>query len=280
MANRSYLYSLSNRPSSYVDRPDTVSGLSEWPYDVPFMYRLLMSGDPQLCASLIADGFDSDEPESKTALYAISSHFDTGFARVKRFTEIIRAATADLPSAVEPAAAPAPQSASLINRLKQLFAPRQDASSSAVSSGADAQAPLLSPRASADELLANLDETIEFLEAHRDTYLLLETIELDTMSESEEAELKACVEQEIARCVQAGAAVDALSADLEQAGKALRLATQRSGAAPMDAFFGLRLDNDCDSTRTGDTEYPLGLVWYDTLYFDVMNRSEFDAQQN
>jgi len=275
MANRSYLYSLSNRPSSYADRPETVSGLSEWPYDVPFMYRLLMSGDPQLCASLVADGFDSDEPESKTALYAISSHFDTGFARVKRFTDIIRAATAELPATAEPAAAPAPQSASLINRLKHIFAPRQEAPSNA-----DAQASSPSPRASADELLANLDETIEFLEAHRDTYLLLETIELDTMSESEEAELKACVEQEIARCVQAGAAVDALSADLEQAGKALRLATQRSGAAPMDAFFGLRLDNECDSTRTGETEYPLGLVWYDTLYFDLMNRSEFDAQQH
>lgn len=65
-----------------------------------------MSGDPQLCASLVADGFDSDEPEGKTALYAISSHFDTGFARVKRFTEIVRAAVADLPATAEPAAPP------------------------------------------------------------------------------------------------------------------------------------------------------------------------------
>lgn len=275
MANRSYLYSLSNRPSSYADRPETVSGLSEWPYYVPFMYRLLMSGDPQLCASLIADGFDSDEPENKTKLYAISSHFDKGFERVKRFADIIRAAVADLSSAAEPTPAAAPQPASLINQLKQLFAPRQDASLST-----DVQAASLSPRASAEELLANLDETIKFLESHRDTYLLLETVELDTMSESEEAELKACVEQEIARCVQAGAAVDALSADLEQAAKQLRLATQQSGAAPMDAFFGLRLDNECDSTRSGETEYPLGLVWYDTLYFGLMNRSEFDAQQN
>lgn len=273
MANRSYLYSLSNRPSSYADRPETVSGLSEWPYYVPFMYRLLMSGDPQLCASLIADGFDSDEPETKTKLYAISSHFDKGFERVKRFADIIRAAAADLSSAAAPAAAPQP--ASLINRLKHIFTPRQNASLNA-----DEQAASLSPRASAEELLANLDETIEFLESHRDTYLLLETVELDTMSESEEAELKACVEQEIARCVQAGAAVDALSADVEQAGKQLRLATQQSGAAPMDAFFGLRLDNECDSTRSGETEYPLGLVWYDVLYFGLMNRSEFDAQQN
>ena len=70
MANRSYLYSLSNRPTSYADRPETISGLSEWPYDVPFIYRLLMSGDPQLCASLVSDGLDDDEPGSRTRLYA------------------------------------------------------------------------------------------------------------------------------------------------------------------------------------------------------------------
>lgn len=270
MANRSYLYSLSNRPTSYADRPETISGLSEWPYDVPFMYRLLMSGDPQLCASLVSDGFDSDEPEQKTPLYAISSHFDTGLERVKRFAQIVRAATAQLPETPPPPAA-APQPASFLNRLKHVFAPPQEAAPAA------AQTP--PTRMPADELLGNLDDTIEFLEAHRDTYLLLETIELDTMSESEEAALKACVEQEIARCVQAGAAVDALPADIGQAGRQLVLATRQSGAAPLDAFFGLRLDNDCDSTRTGATEHPLGLVWYETLYFDLMNRSEFEAQQ-
>ena len=53
MANRSYLYSLSNRPASYADRPETICGLSEWPYAVPFSYRLLMSGDPQGVADAV-----------------------------------------------------------------------------------------------------------------------------------------------------------------------------------------------------------------------------------
>ncbi|CAB3642924.1 hypothetical protein [Achromobacter pestifer] len=268
MANRSYLYSLSNRPTSYADRPETISGLSEWPYYVPFMYRLLMSGDPQLCASLVSDGFDIDEPEQKTRLYAISSHFDTGLERVKRFAEIVRATTALLPDA-EPPPANTPQPASFLNRLKLVFASQKE-------SPQPSTTPSSAPT---DELLANLDETITFLETHRDTYLLLETIELDTMSESEEAELKACVEQEMARCIQAGAAVDALPANIEEAAWQLRLATRLSGAAPFDAFFRLRLDNDCDSTHTEETEYPLGLVWDDTLYFDLMNRSEFEAQQ-
>ena len=69
MANRSYLYSLSNRPTHYTDRPETICGLSEWPYAVPFMYRLLMSGDPQLCASLIADGLEDDEPEHLSLIH-------------------------------------------------------------------------------------------------------------------------------------------------------------------------------------------------------------------
>ncbi|TDP96657.1 hypothetical protein [Labedaea rhizosphaerae] len=90
MANRSYLYSLSNRPTAYDDRPDTISGLSEWPYAVPFSFRVLLSGDPQLCPSLISDGFDDDPPEAKTALYAISGDFDAGFARLRRFAAAAR----------------------------------------------------------------------------------------------------------------------------------------------------------------------------------------------
>lgn len=268
MANRSYLYSLSNRPSSYADRPETISGLSEWPYDVPFMYRLLMSGDPQLCASLVDDGFDSGESDEKTRLYAISSHFDTGFERVKRFAEIVRAAAYLSAGGTQPA--DTPQSPSFISRLKQVFTPVRDTSVD----------PEQAPPPEVDDLLAGLDETITFLEAHRDVYLLLETFELDTMSESEAARLKARVEQEMARCVQAGAAVDALPADIDQAGRQLGLATRQPGTPPLDAFFGLRLDNEFDSTRTGVTEYPLGLQWFDTLCLELSNRSEFDAQRD
>jgi hypothetical protein len=270
MANRSYLYSLSNHPSTYADRPDTISGLSEWPYDVPFMYRLLMSGDPQLCASLVADGFDSDESDEKTRLYAISSRFDTGFERVKRFAEIVRVAARQ--PAAEVASAATPQLSSFIRRLWQVLALDREVSKD--------PAQVITHPPEFDELLSSLDETITFLESHRDTYLLLETVELDTMSESDETELKACVEQEIARCVRAGAAVDALPADIENAAQQLRLATRQTGAAPLDVFFGLRLDNEFDSTHAGATEHPLGLEWYETLYFDLFNRSEFDAQQD
>lgn len=73
MANRGYLYGISSRPSSYSDRPEQIVGLSEWPYAVPFSYRVLMSGEPQICASLLFDGFEDEPAESKTKLYAIAS---------------------------------------------------------------------------------------------------------------------------------------------------------------------------------------------------------------
>src|SRR5262249_8245236 len=148
VSNRAYLYSLSNRPKSYADRPETISGLSEWPYFVPFSYRLLMSGDPQLCSSLVSDGFESEPANKKTKLYGISSDFETGFARLQRFFAVLR-----------PIAAVA------------------------------------SP-----ELTTWMNETITFLEAHRDRYLLLETIELDCMTEAGESALRACVEKEIENC--------------------------------------------------------------------------------
>jgi hypothetical protein len=279
MANRSYLYSLSNRPTSYADRPETISGVSEWNYDVPFMYRLLMSGDPQLCASLIADGLDDDETDEKVKLYAISSRFDPGFARVKRFIEIVRflAAQGPMPSpAVQPATpAAAPKALSLIDRIKS----RLSSSAASKAPPAIAAPAATTPATGSTQLPAWLDETLAFLEAHRDEHLLLETVELDTMSESEEAPLRACVEQELARCQQAGAALDALPQDIAAAAQLLREAGAAKQAAPLDAFFGLRFDDDCDSTRSRATEYPLGLQWSEVLYFGLFNRAEFEASQ-
>jgi hypothetical protein len=269
MANRSYLYSVSNRPGAYADRPETISGLSEWPYDVPFMYRLLMSGDPQLCASLVSDGFDDDEPEHKVRLHAISSSFDPGFERVRRFIDIVRFLLAAQASAPEPQPAVSAQPVSFLGRLKRLVSPQTE---TAPAEPASASTALV-------HLPIWLDETIAFLEAHRDRYLLLETIELDTMSESDEAALRACVEQEIARCLRVGAAIDALPADIAEAGRQLKQATTQKCASPLDAFFGLRLDDDCDSTRTGATEHPLGLQWSEVLYFGLWNRAEFEAER-
>jgi hypothetical protein len=90
MANRAYLYGLSNIPSAYSDRPESIVGLSEWPYAVPFSYRVLMSGEPQICASLLFDGFEDEPAESKTKLYAIASNFSVGFGRLTRVASILR----------------------------------------------------------------------------------------------------------------------------------------------------------------------------------------------
>lgn len=225
MANRSYLYSLSNRPTSYTDRPETITGLSEWPYAVPFSYRVLMSGDPRPCASLVSDGFEDDPPERKTRLHAISSEFDPGYARLKKLSAAVRAACPD-----------------------------------------------------ATELHTALGETEKFLGEHRDRYVLLETIELDCMTDSAEDALLAAVAEEIDRCRTAGAAVDALPTDVAAAGSRLAMAARERSEPPLSAFHGLTLDNDFDNTRDGRTENPLGMSWWtEVLYFSLWNRAEFEA---
>jgi hypothetical protein len=225
MANRSYLYSLDNRPASYADRPETISGLSEWPYAVPFAFRVLMSGDPRLCASLVSDGFEDDAPEHKTRLHAISADFDAGYARLTRFCAIVRALAVG-----------------------------------------------------AAGLTAAIDEAERFLGEHRDRHLLLETIELDSMVESTEAGLRASVEREIDLCRQAGAAIDALPADVTEAGIVLTKAASEPSDAPLDALHGLVLNDDFDNVRDDRTDNPIGLSWWtDVLYFDLWNRAQFEA---
>ena len=167
-----------------------------------FMYRLLMSGDPQPCASLVSDGMEDEEPGSKTRLYAISGVFEPGYARVRRCRYRPRrrgAAPAPAPGSTAAASASgASQPASFMDRVKQMFSPQADAARTPV--------PASSAAPASDQLLAALDETLAFLDAHRDSHLLLETIELDIMSHAGEAALKACVDAEIARCRHAGAA--------------------------------------------------------------------------
>ncbi len=56
MANRSYLYALNAVPALGVD-PLTleVTGLSEYAYDIPLAFKLLVSGNPRACPSLVWD---------------------------------------------------------------------------------------------------------------------------------------------------------------------------------------------------------------------------------
>lgn len=94
MANRSYLYALSNQPASFTDRPETIQGLSEWPYAVPLVYYILLSGEPQLSASLITnaeeDASEPDKPAIPTRYYALTGNFEAGFKRFRRFATVVR----------------------------------------------------------------------------------------------------------------------------------------------------------------------------------------------
>jgi hypothetical protein len=266
-----------------------ICGLSEWPYEVPFVYRLLMSADPQLCASLVSDGLDDDDeapgdadvhgdgPHAqrvrKARLYAISGTFDPGMERFRRFAEIVKILVATAPPAL-PVPTAAPASVSFIwRRLKSIF--------STASSPAEDPAQASGPApASAEHLPVWLDESLSFLEERCDDFLLLETVELDLMSEGGEQGLRNCVQAEIDRCRAVGAAFDALPADMHDAAQLLRRTAAHMHAPPLDAFYGLRFDNDCDSTRTGATEHPLGLMnWSEDLYVDLMDREEFEERR-
>lgn len=109
MANRSYLYSISNQPNNHNDRPDIAYGLSEWAYSIPLIHRILMSGDPKRCESLIFSGlenddFDEDEDECEIdeeqdlPLYAVTSHFESGYKRLKKFLSILEVLFSDIES--------------------------------------------------------------------------------------------------------------------------------------------------------------------------------------
>ena len=76
MVNRAYLYSLDNRPVSYFDRPERASGLSEWPGAVPISYRILASGNTQICSSLIANGLRFLRFIDVIRFVSGSSHFE------------------------------------------------------------------------------------------------------------------------------------------------------------------------------------------------------------
>ena len=54
MANRSHLYSTNKIPTKKFD-PDVVTGLSEFNYDIPLVYKILLTSRPQKCFSIIWD---------------------------------------------------------------------------------------------------------------------------------------------------------------------------------------------------------------------------------
>lgn len=92
MANRSYLYSLTNQPSSFEDPPERITGLTEANYSVPFISALLVSTNPSVTASLFAPVLTHDDGTEMTKLPALSAPMGPGVARLERFLAALRAA--------------------------------------------------------------------------------------------------------------------------------------------------------------------------------------------
>jgi hypothetical protein len=79
MANRSYLYSSNLVPSPEVGKSELrMNGISEWNYDIPLAFKILLSGKPRKCRSSIWE-----VPEE----IAIVGDYDQGVDRLLLFLD-------------------------------------------------------------------------------------------------------------------------------------------------------------------------------------------------
>lgn len=86
LANRSYLYSTNVIPGPNAKANGRqLIGMSEWNYDIPIVFKLLLSGDPKTCPSSIWDN-----PEE----IALVGDYSDGLENLERFLSQI-----DLPEA-------------------------------------------------------------------------------------------------------------------------------------------------------------------------------------
>lgn len=85
MANRAYLYACDVIPGLNPEVTPTFTGISEFNYEVPLVYKLLMAGNPELCKSSIWD-----EPTP----IAIAADLNLGLEKLEQFFSQITAAEA------------------------------------------------------------------------------------------------------------------------------------------------------------------------------------------
>lgn len=77
MANRSYLYSTNVIPGSdFKTEEREFVGISEWNYDIPIVFKLLLSGSPITCRSSIWEMPDK---------IALVGDYENGVEKLKRF---------------------------------------------------------------------------------------------------------------------------------------------------------------------------------------------------
>ncbi len=90
MANRSYLYSTDHLPeSSEWETKPALRGISEWNYDIPLVFKLLLTGNPFTVKSSIWDS-----PEK----IAIAGDFQQGFDTLNEYLSELPEAAAPLVS--------------------------------------------------------------------------------------------------------------------------------------------------------------------------------------
>lgn len=80
MANRSYLYSINQIPGTTTIQTLSLKGLSEFKYDIPLSFLLLVSGHPIVCDSLLGT---FTEKVSVAGIYA------EGVANLKAFGQLM-----------------------------------------------------------------------------------------------------------------------------------------------------------------------------------------------
>lgn len=81
MANRSYLYATDHLPGSAAwEEKKDLRSIAEWRYDIPFVFKILLSGNPTPVRSSIWD-----TPQ----LIAVAADAKAGLARLERFLALL-----------------------------------------------------------------------------------------------------------------------------------------------------------------------------------------------
>ena len=95
MANRSYLFSCDTLPE--LEKQSIVgTGISEWNYALPLVFKLLLSGNPRVCASAIWETSD---------VIGIAGEYDAGMNALNAFFEQLRPLHPDAPALIDEARA-------------------------------------------------------------------------------------------------------------------------------------------------------------------------------
>lgn len=81
MANRAYLYSVDKKPTDQNRGKLNIKGLSEWNWQIPPSYLMLISGTPELSKSLI---WKSDEK------VAVLGKYDKGIKNLELLFNLVR----------------------------------------------------------------------------------------------------------------------------------------------------------------------------------------------